>query len=165
MLRNAWRSSVSGLLAVCLFGMLVTSLIAQTAATGTLRGTVTDASGTVVPNAIVTATSVDIGQARSATTRPDGTYKFQLPPSNYRLKFEAAGFKTIEVPSTTVSGTEVSVLDEKLEVGEQINGKPSAAPQDNLPNAPSSSSTAPSLSDLGISPEQTQGNAREQGFA
>jgi len=31
-----------------------------------------------------------------------------------------------------------------------------------LPNAPSSSSTAPSLSDLGLTPEQTQGNAREQ---
>ena len=47
-------------------------------------------------------------------------------------------------------------------MGEQINGKPSPEPQDNLPNAPSSSTTAPSLSDLGLSPEQTQGNAREQ---
>jgi len=42
----------------------------------------------------------------------------------------------------------------------QNNGQP--APQENLPNAPSSSSKEPSLSDLGISPEQTQGNAREQ---
>jgi hypothetical protein len=42
----------------------------------------------------------------------------------------------------------------------QNNGQP--APQENLPNAPSTSSKAPSLSDLGISPEQTQGSAREQ---
>lgn len=42
----------------------------------------------------------------------------------------------------------------------QSNGKP--ATQENLPNAPSTTTTAPSLSDLGISPEQTQGNAREQ---
>jgi hypothetical protein len=42
----------------------------------------------------------------------------------------------------------------------QNNGQP--APQQNLPHAPSSNTTAPSLSDLGISPEQTQGNAREQ---
>src|SRR3984957_18171944 len=42
----------------------------------------------------------------------------------------------------------------------QNNAQP--APQENLPNAPSSSYKAPSLSDLGISPEQTQGSAREQ---
>ena len=167
MLRNAWRSSVSGLPAVCLFGMLATSLIAETAATGTLRGTVTDASGTVVPNAIVTATSLDIGQTRSATTGKDGAYKLDVTPGNYRVKFEAAGFKTVELPSVTISGTEAAVLDEKLEVsekisGDQITGAPTPAQQDNLPNAPSSTSTAPSLSDLGLTPEQTQGNAREQ---
>jgi hypothetical protein len=42
-----------------------------------------------------------------------------------------------------------------------------AAPQpqssnQNLPDAPSSQQTAPSLGDLGITPEQAQGNAREQ---
>ena len=170
MLRNTFRkrpSAVLRLLAICLLVQLVPSLIAQTAATGTLRGTVTDASGTVVANAIVTATSIDIGQTRSATTGTDGTYKFDLPPGNYRLKFEAAGFKTIEILSATVSVTEVSVLDEKLEVSEKISGDqitstPTPAQQDKLPNATSSSTTAPSLSDLGLTPEQTQGNAREQ---
>jgi hypothetical protein len=117
----------------------------------------------VLANATVTATSIDTGQTRTATPGSDGSYKFDgLPPGNYRLKFEAAGFKTLEIPSATVNGTEASVLDEKLEVGEPINGKPAPTPQDNLPNAPSSSTTAPSLSDLGLSPEQTQGNPREQ---
>jgi hypothetical protein len=170
MLRNTFRkrhSAVLQVLAICLLVQLIPSLIAQTAATGTLRGTVTDASGTVVANAIVTATSVDVGQTRSVTTGTDGTYKVDLPPSNYRLKFEAIGFKTIEIPSATVTGTQTAVLDEKLEVSEkisadQITGTPTPAQQDNLPNAPSSSSTAPSLSDLGLTPEQTQGNAREQ---
>ncbi len=36
------------------------------------------------------------------------------------------------------------------------------APAEKLPNAPSSQRTEPSLEDLGITPEQTQGNAREQ---
>jgi hypothetical protein len=170
MLRNTFRkrhSAVLQVLAICLLVQLIPSLIAQTAATGTLRGTVTDASGTVVANAIVTATSVDVGQTRSVTTGTDGTYKVDLPPGNYRLKFEAIGFKTIEIPSATVTGTQTAVLDEKLEVSEkisadQITGTPTPAQQDNLPNAPSSSSTAPSLSDLGLTPEQTQGNAREQ---
>ena len=105
-------------LAICLLVQFAPSLIAQTAATGALRGTVTDASGSAVANATVTATSADNGQTRSATTGPDGAYKFDLPPGNYRVKFEAPGFKTLEIPSATVSGTETAVLDEKLEVGE-----------------------------------------------
>ena len=135
--------------------------MAQTAGMGALTGRVTDASGNVVANAAVTATSIDNGRIRSATTGTDGTYKFDgLPPGNYRLKFEAAGFKTLEISSVTVSGTATAVLDEKLEVGEPISAKPVS--QDNLPNAPSSTKAALSLSDLGLSAEQTQGNPREQ---
>ena len=162
MLKNVWRSSVPGLLVVCLFGMLAPSLIAQTAGTGALTGRVTDASGGVVANATVTVTSVETGHTQCATTGPDGTYKLDMASGNYRVKFEAAGFKTVEIPSVTVSGTETAVLDEKLEAGGQGNGTPTSAPSDNLPNAPSSSMTAPSLSDLGLSPEQTRGNPQEQ---
>jgi hypothetical protein len=136
--------------------------MSETTGKGSLTGRVTDGSGGAVANAKVTATNPDSGEARSATTGTDGTYRFELLHGNYRVKFEAAGLKTVEILSTTVNLGETAVLDEKLEVGEEINGKPTPAPQDNLPNAPSSSTTAPSLSDLGLSPEQTQGDAREQ---
>jgi len=130
---------------------------------GTLMGRVIDASGNGVTNAIVGATNVDNGQMRSATTGTDGSYKFDgLPTGNYRLKFEAAGFKMLEIPSTTVNGTETAVLDEKLEAGEPVNAKLTPAQQDNLPNAPSSIKTEPSLQDLGFPAEQTQANPREQ---
>jgi hypothetical protein len=161
MLSNLWRSSVSGLV-VSLFGMLAPSLIAQTAGKGVLTGKVTDASGSVVANASVTATSIDSGQKQTATTGPEGTYKLELPECNYRLTFEAAGFKTLEISSATVSGTAPEVLDGKLERNEAVNGNPTLTQQENLPNAPSSSTTAPSLSDLGLSPEQTRGNPQEQ---
>ena len=52
-------------------------------------------------------------------------------------------------------------MDEKLEP-EPNAGDLTPARQENLPNAPSSSTTAPSLSDLGLSPEQTRGNPQEQ---
>lgn len=162
MLRNAWGSSVSGLLAICLLGVLAPSLIAQAAGTGALTGRITDVSGAVVANATVTATSIESGQTQSATTGSDGSFKFDLSPGNYRLKFQAAGFKSVEVPSVSVSGSESAVWDEKLEVEEQSAGKPTPPQQENLPNAPSSSTTAPSLSDLGLSPEQTRGNPQEQ---
>jgi len=84
-----------------------------------------------------------------------------LPAGNYRLTIESAGFKTLEI-SATVSGTAQEVLDGKLERGEPVKGNPAPTQQESLPNAPSSSATAPSLSDLGLSREQTQGNAREQ---
>jgi hypothetical protein len=122
----------------------------------------------VVGNATVTATSVDTGQTQSITTGPGGTYKFDgLPPGNYRLKFEAAGFKALEVPSATVNAADTTVLEEKLEVSEkvirdQVTDAQNPAQQENLPNAPSSNPSPPSLSDLGLTPEQTQGNPREQ---
>ena len=157
------HSCLPGVVVICLFVALAPSLMAQTAETRVLTGRITDASGGVAANVTVTATRVDNGEMRTATTGTDGSYKVEgLTPGRYRLKFEGAGFKTLEIPSATVNGTEASVLDEKLEVDEQVSGKPSPAPRDNLPNAPSSSTTAPSLSDLGLSPEQTQGNAREQ---
>jgi len=162
MLRNVWWSCVPGLLAVSLFGTWSPSLIAQTSGKGALTGRVTDASGGAVANATVTATSVETGQTQSATTGPNGTYKLDVAPGNYRVQFEAAGFKTLEIPSVTASGTETAVLDEKLEVEEPSTGKPTPAQQENLPNAPSSSTTAPSLEDLGLSPEQTRGNPQEQ---
>jgi hypothetical protein len=156
-----------GLISVCLFACLAAPLAAQTVGAGALTGRVTDPSGAGVANVMVTATSVDTGQARSTTTGTDGTYKLdRLAAGNYRVKFEAAGFKSLELPPATVNETETAVLDTKLDIAEVGNAipvnKPAPAPQENLPNAPSSSTTPPSLQDLGFPAEQSQGNAREQ---
>ena len=94
--------------------------LAQSSGTGALSGTVTDPTGAVVPNASVTATSADTGQARTTTTAADGTYRFNLlPPGEYKVKFEASGFKNVEVPGVRVTVTETAVLDYHLEVGAQ----------------------------------------------
>ena len=165
MLRNRFGNRPGALpcvLVICLFLRLVPSLIAQTSGMGVLTGRVVDSSGNPVANAIVTMTSVDNGQARSATTGTDGSYRFdELPLGNYRMKLEAAGFQTLEIPSATVDGAKPSVVDETLQASAPTSIKPTLEQQDNLPNSPSSS-TAPSLSDLGLTPDQTQGNAREQ---
>ena len=116
------------------------SLVAQTQAAGTLTGKLTDPSGAVVANTTVTATNIDNGQTRTATTGADGGYQFtMLPPGNYRVRFEAAGFKTLEIASATIGATQ-AVVDGKLEPGV----------------------STPSLGDLGFTPDQSQGSAQDQ---
>jgi hypothetical protein len=111
--------TLMGFLVVVILAVCVPSLMAQTAGTGALIGTVTDPTGAVIPNVTVTVTS-ETGQERSTTTGADGTYRFTfLPPSNYRVRFTAAGFKVLEVASFKVNATETPVLDRSLEVGAQ----------------------------------------------
>src|SRR5687768_13774585 len=73
--------------------LVTTSLFAQTT-TGTLRGTVADASGAVLPGATVELT----GAAGTQSTVADGNgqYRFTaLTPGVYALKATLDGFKTI----------------------------------------------------------------------
>lgn len=96
------------------------ALMAQSATTSALTGTVTDPSGAVITGATVTLTNVGTGQTRTAITDASGSYKFSLiPPGNYSVTFAASGFKTLEIPSVTVNVTETNVLNRSLEVGAQ----------------------------------------------
>ena len=143
--------------------MLSTSLTAQTPESGILAGKITDSSGAAVANATVTATSGENGEVRSARTREDGSYRLDsLPPGDYVLKIESPSFTTLEILSATVAGNGTTTLDEKLEPDAKAGGNLTPAQQENLPNAPSSTATAPSLSDLGLTPEETRGNPQEQ---
>ena len=116
---NSLCTRVPKWIAVCLcVAFCGASLWAQTSATGAIAGAVTDSSGGVIPNATVTATSTDTGQARTATTAADGTYRFSLlPPGQYKVSFSANGFKTEEVPDLNVAVTETPVLNRILQVG------------------------------------------------
>lgn len=133
------------------------ALFAQSTESGVVKGKITNPSGSPVSNAKVTLTSIDTGQAHDSTTGADGAYEFQnIPAGKYRLEVHAAGFQTLAVASTTVtSGT--TVLNEPMQTGATAG---ETAPPEKLPNAPSS--TEPSLSDLGITPQETQGNIKEQ---
>jgi hypothetical protein len=95
-------------------------VMAQTAGTGALAGTVKDGTGAVIPNVAVTITNDDTGQARSATSGTDGSYRVALlSPGTYKVRFSANGFKSIEVPGVVVNVTETPVLDRTLELGAQ----------------------------------------------
>jgi hypothetical protein len=96
----------------------VPTLTAQSSGTGALTGTVTDPSGAVIPDATVTITNNGTQETRKGTTGTDGSYRFALlPPANYKVRFSAKGFTTVEVPSVTINVTETPVLNRRLEIG------------------------------------------------
>jgi outer membrane receptor protein involved in Fe transport len=71
-------------------------LFAQATATGTIQGTVTDASQAVVVGAEVTATQTGTGTARTAITNAAGYFRFELMPAgNYTVKITMKGFATV----------------------------------------------------------------------
>jgi hypothetical protein len=65
--------------------------------TGTIQGRVMDAQGAVLPGVSVTATSPSALGAQTAVTSETGNYRFPaVPPGEYELTFELAGFNTLK---------------------------------------------------------------------
>ena len=106
---------------------------------GSITGTVTDPSGAVVPNAKVTATSLDTGEARETTTSGEGSYTLpELKAGRYKITVEAQGFKTATVDEYKVAVQVTHSLDLKLEVGAvndvvTVTGESAAAIQTDTP--------------------------------
>ncbi len=68
---------------------------------GTIRGTVVDASGAVIPGATVTVHSLDQNFDRQTTTTDAGEFVVEnLQPAHYSVTVEHAGFSKAVVPST-----------------------------------------------------------------
>jgi Carboxypeptidase regulatory-like domain len=64
------------------------------AVSGSLLGTVTDASGATVPNAQVVMTETNTGVSRATRTGEAGNYVFgDVPPGTYTVSVELTGFK------------------------------------------------------------------------
>jgi hypothetical protein len=77
---------------------LVVSVSAQTvtATTGAVNGIVTDSSKAVVPGVTVTLSGPSLITSQTITTDARGAYRFSaVPPGDYGLNFELAGFTTI----------------------------------------------------------------------
>ncbi|MBM3788020.1 MAG: hypothetical protein FJW30_27050 [Acidobacteria bacterium] len=87
--------------------------------TGSILGTVKDASGAVVPNAQIAVTNVDTNLRANETTSADGFYRANnLPPGNYRIEVTASGFKKAVRESLNLAITQQLQVDVALTVGE-----------------------------------------------
>jgi hypothetical protein len=65
--------------------------------TGTIQGRVADSQGAVLPGVTVMATSPSALGAQTTVTSETGNYRFPaVPPGEYELTFELAGFNTLK---------------------------------------------------------------------
>jgi len=84
---------------------------------GTIRGTVTDATGAVLPQANVTLVNKGTAQQLTTQSNKDGYYTFTaLSPGDYAVTVSATGFKSRQGDLTLRVG-QVAVIDASLKPG------------------------------------------------
>ena len=124
-------------LVILLLGALpLTTFVEAQSSTTSLRGTVSDPQGAVLPDAAVTLSGSATGFSKSTKTDRDGVYQFlQLPPGTYTLTVNKPGFAPLKennlqllvnVPATSdlsmrIKG-EVNVVD-VTSTGVQVNSQ------------------------------------------
>ena len=100
-----------------LTGLLSGPVYAQVAG-ATLNGTVSDASGSGVPNANVSIKNTATGVVRDLSTDSDGFYSApNLLPGVYEITVSAAGFSTVAQTGLTLTVGAVQALNIQLKIG------------------------------------------------
>jgi hypothetical protein len=92
---------------------------------GAIAGTVTDASGAVLPGATVTLTSAQgtVGGNQETLTDERGAYQFlRLVPGTYSVRAVLQGFRPFTQNGITVNSDQTSRADARLEIGTMEEG-------------------------------------------
>jgi hypothetical protein len=103
----------------CAIAVLVlASLSWAQVTTGTISGTVTDATGAAVSGATVTVLETDKGTTLTRTTDETGSFIFPfLVPGVYKVTIEAKGFKKAEQSDIRLAVNQTARVDMTLQVG------------------------------------------------
>src|SRR5262245_1610361 len=95
--RGRWATLGTSALALLLLMFATTAPASAQSSSATVRGTVQDSSGAVLPGATVTLTNSGTKAVQSGVTDNRGQYTFaSLFPGSYELRVELSGFKTYE---------------------------------------------------------------------
>src|SRR5579859_6765470 len=109
------------LLRIVLACLLLTGVaLAQgVGASGDIKGTVTDPSGAVVANAVVTATDVSKGIKHTVTTDNNGSFHLtNLPPATYSVGVSKSGFQPEVAKSVVVTIGQTNIVDFPMKVSQ-----------------------------------------------
>ncbi len=103
----------------CLLTVLFVNPLSAQVATATLSGTVTDATGAVLPGVTVTVKNVDTGASRTAVTDHHGSYyEPNLGLGAWEVRAELSGFQAEIRQGITLTIGRHAVVDFKLKIGD-----------------------------------------------
>ncbi len=85
---------------------------------GTIRGSVQDPTGALIPNANITITNTATGETRTQLTSSTGTFNFpNLLVGEYSVTAELQGFKKVTRENVAVTASTVTDVVTRMEVG------------------------------------------------
>jgi Carboxypeptidase regulatory-like domain/TonB dependent receptor len=107
----------------CLFAfaflLSTTHAFGQGTDLGTVRGTVTDSAGAIIPGASVTITDTSTGALRATTTNGQGNYEmFGLKSGTYTVTITAAGMSELQIKDVIINGSDVVSADGQLKISQ-----------------------------------------------
>src|SRR4051812_40199663 len=103
-------TSSSSIQRILITALVAVQLLGQ-GLTGSINGTVTDQSGSAVPEAEITLTNIATSQTRQTKSDANGNFVLtQLLPGTFRIVVSGRGFKSYEENSVNVSSAERVVL-------------------------------------------------------
>ncbi len=92
---------------------------AQAQTLGGITGTVSDSSGSVLPDTTILLVGDQTQLTRLQKTTPTGSYDFvNLPIGTYTLNFTHEGFQSERIPSITVQADRTATVNATLKVGQ-----------------------------------------------
>jgi outer membrane receptor protein involved in Fe transport len=101
----------------CVLALAASTAHAQQG-TASIRGTVTDEQGAVLPGVTVVATEEDTGNFREASSNADGSYFLSgIRPGRYKVSAELTGFKAFTIEGMVVGVGQTQAVDVRLAVG------------------------------------------------
>src|SRR6185437_6609888 len=99
---------------------LVSSYLCAQTGTSSLRGTITDPKGAVIPGATVTLSNPQTGYTRTTKTNSQGLYQFvEVLPATYKLSAQATGFATLAQDNVILMVNTPATLDLQMQVAGQ----------------------------------------------
>ena len=112
------KGSTKILLLLC-FSLIFTSISFTQELTGSIRGTITDQEGTLLPGVEVTASSEAMMGTKKYVSTDSGAIRFPaLPPGTYTITCACPGFKTLERSNIIIQVGKVVTLNITMEMSE-----------------------------------------------
>jgi Carboxypeptidase regulatory-like domain/TonB-dependent Receptor Plug Domain len=103
---------------VTVFSVCVTLPVAAQKYTGTIRGTVSDPSGAMMPGAEVSIKNLGTGEVRTVATNAEGEFvALEMPVGNYDIVVKKAGFKEFVSKGVELHVSTTYTVNAALQVG------------------------------------------------